>query len=160
MKRFRELSRLNGALEVLRWLCVLPAAYLTSLLPYLFFWLMIPPRMAQPPGTPRPLPPPDWQRMLVPWLVALLTAPGFVLVGSLVAPRHRRYVAVVLAFLVALHAFLYHILIHLPGAPHYTHFTAAVLAAAGSAGLVWYFDRRSRTPSPLGAETAEHARGV
>ena len=141
MKRFAELSGAQKVVEIVRWLCVLPAAVLTSRVPFLFFWLLIPPQMAQLPGTPKPPPPPDWQRMLIPWLVALLTAPGFVLVGSLVAPRHRRYVAVVLALLMTLHAFLYHILIHLPGTPHYMYFAAAVLAAAGSAALFFYFDR-------------------
>ena len=142
MKRFAELSAGQKAIEIVRWLSVLPAAFFTSRLPYLFFWLLIPPPMAQLPGTPRPPPPSDLQRMLVPWLLALLTAPGFVLVGSLVAPRRRRYVAIVLALLFTLHAFLYHILIHLPGTPHYTYFAAAVLAAAGSAALVFYFNRR------------------
>ena len=141
MKRFAELSGGQKSIEIVRWLCVLPAAVFTFRLPYLFFWLIIPPAMAQPPGTPKPPPPPDWQRMLIPWLLALLTVPGFVLVGSLVAPRYRRYVAVVLALLMTLHAFLYHILIHLPGTPHTTYFVAAQLAAVGSAALVFYFDR-------------------
>jgi hypothetical protein len=141
MKSFSELSAGQKTVEVLRWICVLPAAIVISLLPYLFFWLLIPPRMAQLPGTPPPPPPSELQRMLIPWLVALLTVPGFVLVGSLVAPRHRRYVAVVLAVLVTLHAILYHIVIHLPGKPHYTHFAASLLAAAGSAALVFYLDR-------------------
>lgn len=146
MKRFFELSAAQKAIEIVRWLCVLPVALFTSRLPYLFFWLLIPPQMVLPPGTPRPPPPPDWQRMLIPWLIALLTAPGFVLVGSLVAPRHRRYVAVVLAILTTLHAFLYHILIHLPGTPHTTYFVAAQLAAVGSAALVFYFERRRSIP--------------
>jgi hypothetical protein len=151
MKRFAELSGAQKAIEIVRWLCVLPAVVLTSRVPYLFFWLLIPPQMAQLPGTPKPPPPSDLQRMLIPWLVALLTAPGFVLVGSLVAPRRRRYVAIVLALLMTLYAFLYHILIHLPGTPHYTYFAAAVLAAAGSAALVFYFD---------GPRSMPHAEGV
>jgi hypothetical protein len=142
MKRFSELSAGQKAVEIVRWLCVLPGAIFTFRLPYFFFWLIIPPAMVQPPGTPKPPPPPDWQRMLIPWILALLTAPGFVLAGSLVAPRHRRYVAVVLAILMTLHAFLYHILIHLPGTPHYTYFAAAVLAAVASAGLVYWLDRQ------------------
>ena len=147
MKRFAELSGAQKAVEIVRWLCVLPAAFFTSRLPYLFFWLLIPPQMALPPGTPKPPPPSDLQRMLIPWLLALLTAPGFVLVGSLVAPRHRRYVVIVLALLITLHAFLYHIVIHLPSTPHYTYFAAAVLAAAGSAALVFYFDRPPAAPA-------------
>ena len=142
MKQFSELSAAQKAIEIVRWLCVLPTAVFTFRLPYLFFSLIIPPAMTQPPGMPKPPPPPDWQRMLIPWLIALLTAPGFVLIGSLVAPRHRRYVAVVLALLVTLYAFLYHIYIHLPGTPHYTYFAAAVLAAAGSAALIFYFEWR------------------
>jgi hypothetical protein len=150
MKRFAELSGGQRAIEVVRWMCVLPAAILTSRLPYLIFWLLMPPAMARLPGTPKPPPLPDWQRMLIPWLLALLTAPGFVLIGSLVAPRHRRYVAIVLAILATLHAFLYHVVIHLPGTPHYTHFVAAVLAAASSAGLMWYFDRQASTGNRTG----------
>lgn len=95
--------------------------------------------------------------MLIPWLLALLTAPGFVLIGSLVAPRGRRYVAVVLAIVATLHAVLYHIVIHLPGTPHYTSFAAALLAVAGSAALVWYFDRQRSTPEAKGPEQSPFA---
>jgi hypothetical protein len=146
MKRFAELSAAQKAIEIVRWICVLPAAVFTSRLPYFLFSLVIPPRMAQLPGTPQPPPPSYLQRLLLSLLAALLISIGFVLVGSLVAPRHRRYVAVVLAVLVTLHAILYHILIHLPGTPHYTNFAAAVLAASGSAAIVFYVDRRRPEP--------------
>jgi hypothetical protein len=140
MKRFAELSAAQKAIEIVRWICVLPAAIFTSRLPGFLFSFVMPPALAQPPGTPQPPPPSELQRMLLSLLAALLVSIGFVLVGSLVAPRHRRHVAIILAILIALHAFLYHILIHLPGTPHYTSFAAATLAAIASVWLVYWFD--------------------
>lgn len=147
IKRFSELTIAGQAIEVLRWFCLLPAAYLSSRLPYLFFWLLIPLPMAQPPGTPQPPPSSYLQRMLLSLVAALLVSLHFVLAGSLVAPRRRGYVAIVLALLATLHAVLYHIVIHLPGTPHYTSFAAALLAAFASAALVFYLDRRRPAPS-------------
>ena len=149
MKRFAELSAGQKAIEIVRWLCVLPVAIFTSRLPYLLFWLLMPTPMAQPPGTPPPPPPPYLQRLLLSLIAAVLISMGFVLVGSLVAPRHRRHVALVPALLITLYAFLYHILIHLPGTPHYTNFAVATLAAIASARLVYWLDRRVPLPSSL-----------
>jgi hypothetical protein len=144
MKRFGELSAGEKAIEIVRWLFVLPAAYFTSRLPYFVLGLVMPRPAAQLPGTPLPPPPSYLQRLLLSLVAALLVSMIFVLVGSLVAPRHRRYVAVVLAVLWSIYAFLDHIYIHLPGTPHYANFAAAILAAAGAAALVFYYDRPPR----------------
>lgn len=142
MKPFSQLSIARKALEIFRWLCLLPAAWFASLIPFVVFALLTPRAVVQPGGF-HPAPPPsDFRRLVAPWLVALLTAPLFVLVGSLVAPRYRRTTAALLALLWTAYAFLSHIYVHLPGTPHYLHFTAAVLFAVAAAAIVFYFNRR------------------
>lgn len=145
MKPFSQLSIAGKTLEIFRWICALPAAWCASLIPFVVFALVTPPAMAQPGGF-RPAPPPsEFRRFVAPWLVALLTAPLFVLIGSLVAPRYRRTTAALLALLWTAYAFLSHIYVHLPGTPHYLHFIAAVLFAAAAAAIIFYFNRERAT---------------
>jgi hypothetical protein len=155
MKPFSQLSTAQKALDILRWLCLLPAAWLASQIPFVVFALVTPPALAQPGGF-QPAPPiSDFRRYVAPWLVALLTAPLFVLVGSLVAPRYRRTTAALLALLWTAYAFLSHIYIHLPGTPHYLHFTAAVLFAAAAAAIVFYLNRQGAVGVLASADRSE-----
>jgi hypothetical protein len=147
MKRLSELSAASKAVEIVRWICVLPAACLASLLPRFASALLLPRPVIQPPGFTPTAPPSDILVLLRQWLVPPLTAIGFVLVGSLVAPRHRRYVAIVLAVLLIAEAFLSHVFVHLGrGKPNVGDFAAIALAALASAALVFYLDRRRPNP--------------
>jgi hypothetical protein len=147
MKRFSELSAAGKAFEIVRWICVLPAACLASLLPRFASALLLPTPVIQPPGFTPAASPSDILVLLRQWLFPPLTAIGFVLAGSLVAPRHRRYVALVLTVLLLGEAFLSHVFVHLGrGRPNYGDFAGIALAALASAALIFYLDRRRVDP--------------
>ena len=141
MKRFSEQSGMQKALEVVRWIAVLPVAYVASQVPFLLFVMFRPFAVVQQPGFTPAGPPSDLRWLIVTWIIIPLGAAAFVVAGSLSAPRLRRYVAVALAALFTLNALLSHVLLRLPGIPNFDHFAAATLAAAVAAGAVCYFNR-------------------
>jgi hypothetical protein len=151
MKLFAELTGKEKGIEVLRWLCVVPAVVLAGMAPRVIARLLMPPALAQPPGTP-PVPVSDFQRYYLPTIIGIVMAAGFVIVGAKVAPRWRLRVAVVLALLWMLYSFAVHVLPHpVRDLRHYQHFIVASIAAAGSAAYVWHSEKskRARTHRPL-----------
>jgi hypothetical protein len=148
MQRFSELSAVAKAIEIVRWICILPAAGFASLLPKFASAFLLPTPVVQPPGFPPAASPSDLLLLLRQWFFPPLTAIGFVLAGSLVAPRHRRYVAAVLTVLLLAEAFLSHVFVHLGrGRPNYGDFAIIALSALAAAALVFYLDR-CRTDPP------------
>ena len=77
---------MQRALEVLRWIAVLPAAYFASQTPFFITALFRPPAVVQQPGFTPAGPPSDLRRHVVLWVILPLTAAAFVVVGSLIAP--------------------------------------------------------------------------
>jgi hypothetical protein len=147
MKRFSELSTAAKAIEIVRWICVLPAAGFASLLPKFASAFLLPAPVLQPPGFTPDASPSELLLLLRQWLFPPLTAIGFVLAGSLVAPRHRRYVAIVVTVLLLAEAYLSHVFVHLGrGKPNYGDFAVIALAGLASAAFVFYLDRRSVEP--------------
>jgi hypothetical protein len=141
MKRIAELTAAQMGLEILRWICVLPAAVFASQAPNFAAAILRPPAVVQPAGFAPAAPPSVFRRALYTAVILPLSGAAFVVAGALVAPRFRRFIAIALAVLFAVLALLSHVLVHLPGTPHYDHFFATALAAAATAGAICYFDR-------------------
>jgi hypothetical protein len=133
--------------EVLRWLLVLPAAWIgTQALPFVLRFI-VPPAMAQLPGAPA-APVSDFNRYVLPLLVHAVAGALFVIVGVKTAPRGRRVVAIVLASLWCLLALLIHVLLHNSrGVLNYLHFAAAALGAIGAAISIFFSERARTTPA-------------
>ena len=145
MRAFAELSRTEKSIEVVRWLCVVPAAWVAGMAPRFIEALVRPPALAQLPGTPRP-PVSDFQRIYLPHLLGIVMAAAFVFVGAKVAPRRRVLVAVVLAAFWTAYAFMIHVLPHASFELRYLarHLTATAAAVAATA-YIWY----SETQKPI-----------
>ena len=147
MKRFSDLTGKEKLVELLRWLLVPAAAVLGVLALGFIAGLLIPPLLAQPPGSP-PAPLSAFRRLVLPRILSILVAAGFVIAGAKTAPRFRIPTAVVLAIVWALYSFMSHVLIHLGrGTPHYAHFAVAAVAAASAAAYVVSSEKR-KTSSP------------
>lgn len=143
MKPFSALTGQEKTLEALRWLCV-PIAAAAALAVVIFIaGLAMPPMYVQPPGTPPP-PAPVIPRVVTFRAFSVIAALAFVLAGAKTAPRFRLVVALVLAGLWIAHAFLYRIVVHLPGTPHYLDFALAIAAAGGAAALIYYAEKSNR----------------
>ena len=84
MRSFAELTAREKSIEVVRWVLVVPAAWLAGMaLPFLER-LVRPPMMVQPPGTPRPQVS-DFQQFYLPHLLGIVMAAAFVIVGAKMA---------------------------------------------------------------------------
>ena len=144
MQSFAELSSKEKVIEVVRWLCVLPAAWLAGMAPRFLVALIRPPVMAQLPGTPRP-PVSDFQRIYLPLLIGILMAGAFVVVGAKIAPRRRVLVAIVLAAFWTLYVFTIHVLLPASYEPRYVarHFISAA-AAVAAAVYIWHSESSKR----------------
>jgi hypothetical protein len=141
MRSFAELNTSEKCLELLRWVCVVPAAVLAGMAPRYLASLLMPPALAQPPGMP-PATVPYFQRYYLPYLVGFVMAAAFVIVGARTAPRRRVPVAIMLAGLWMLFSFIIHVLPHLGHGPqHYRHFYVAVLSATVAAANIWYSEK-------------------
>jgi hypothetical protein len=145
MRPFAELSAKEKGIEVVRWVCVLPAAWLAGMAPRYIEMLVRPPAMAQLPGTPRPVES-DFQRFYLPHMMGLVMAAAFVIVGAKVAPRWRRPVAAVLAVLWMIFTYLIHVGPHASYELRYlSQFIVATVAGLGAAAYIWFSESRQRT---------------
>jgi hypothetical protein len=132
-------------MEVVRWVCVLPSAWLAGMAPRFIDRLVRPPALALPPGTPRPTVS-DFQRIYLPHLLGFVMATLFVVVGAKMAPRSRLAVASVLAFLWMIFCYLIHVRPHGSYELRYlTQFIVATLAALAATAYIWNSESRPRT---------------
>jgi hypothetical protein len=142
MRPFAELSGKEKCVEVLRWLCVLPAAWLASMTPRYIYMLVRPPMMAQPPGTPPP-PVSEFQRFYLPHLFGLVMAAAYVIVGAKIAPRWRLRVAAILAVTWMVFSYLIHVRSHHSFELRYwTHFIVASMGVFGANAYIAYSESR------------------
>jgi hypothetical protein len=141
MKPFSELTGREKAIELLRWICVPATAVLAIVAVRVIAGFLMPPALAQPPGSPA-IPASDFNRFILPWIFGLLMALAFVITGATTAPRRRVATAVVLVVLWTLYSLQIHVLVHLGrGVPHYTHFVVAAVAAACGAVYIVYSEK-------------------
>jgi hypothetical protein len=144
MRPFVELSAKEKATEIVRWLCILPAAWLAGMTPVFIDRLLRPPALALPPGTPRPVVS-DLQRLYLPHLLGIVMAAAFVIFGAKIAPRWRLPVAATLAALWMLFSYLIHVGPHASFELRYlTHFIVATLSALTATAYIAYAESRQR----------------
>ncbi|HEX2475165.1 MAG TPA: hypothetical protein VHK01_10480 [Lacipirellulaceae bacterium] len=144
MRSFAELSAREKSIEVVRWVLVVPAAWLAGMVPVFLERLIRPPMMVQPPGTPRP-PVSDFQRIYLPHLLGVVMAAAFVIVGAKVAPRWRLPVAGILAAAWIVYSYLLHVMPHGSFELKYlTQFIVATLGAIAATMYVWWAERDRR----------------
>ena len=143
MKSFSERTGKEKAIELLRWVLVPCVAVLAGfVVPRLIANFLMPPALAQPPGTPR-VPPSDFQRFYLPWIATILMGAAFVIAGAKTAPRGRFATALVLVTLWTLYSLMWHVLVHpVRDIRHYTQFLVATLAAASGAAYIAYSEKR------------------
>jgi hypothetical protein len=141
MRLFAELSATGKSIEVVRWFLAVPAAWLAGITPRFIYWLVTPPMMAQPPGTPRP-PVSAFQRIYLPHLLAIVTAAAFVIVGAKVAPRWRVPAAGILAAAWTVFSYLHHVMPHGSFELRYwTYFIVSTFGALAATIYVWCAER-------------------
>jgi hypothetical protein len=144
MRTFADLSAKEKSIEVVRWLCVVPAAWLAGMIPRYVEMLVRPPALAQLPGTPRP-PVSDLQRIYLPHMMAMVMAAAFVIVGAKIAPRWRLRVASVLAALWLVFSYMLHVWPHTSLELRYlTRFIVSTVAALAAVVYIWYSASRKR----------------
>jgi hypothetical protein len=144
MKPFSALSNQEKAGELFRWLLVPVALAATFAVIVYVGKVAMPAAMAQPPGAPPP-PAAMIPRVVVYRALALVMIVATILAGSWTAPRYRVELAITLAAIWIGHAVLYRIVVHLGrGMPHYLDFVLAVLAAAGSVGVIYFAEKSKR----------------
>ena len=137
MKSFSELTGTEKAVEVVRWVCVPAAAVLGVLALGIVANFVMPPAVAQLPGTPV-APPSEFRRFILPPLSRVVMAATFVIAGAMMAPRRRFAPAIVLAVLWILYSFGYDVLVHGGGGiKYYANFAVAVAAALGAASIFY-----------------------
>jgi len=144
MKPFSDLTGKEKSIEVLRWICVPVAALVGAMAVPMVLRLLIPPPMAQLPGTP-PTPGADVQRYVLPWIAPIVMSLPMVIAGAKTAPRWRLATAIVLAVLWALYAIQYYLVVHWVNGSggHNAHFAVAI--ASGAAGVAYvYFSEKAR----------------
>ena len=136
MPSFSDLTPKEKLLEAIRWLLVPVAATMSVVALIALSRVVMPPALAQLPGTPV-VPPSDFHRYVLPRVFGVVMAAAFVVAGAKVAPRGRFATAVVLAIAWIGYSFLIHVFVHLGrGAPNLVHFLLAAVAAAGAAAYV------------------------
>lgn len=142
MKPFSELTAAEKSVEVLRWLCVPVAAVVGAMAVPMVLRLLIPPAMAQLPGTP-PAPTADLQRYVLPWIAPIVMAIPLVVAGAMTAPRWRFATAIVLAALWTAYAVQFYLVVHWlhGGHGHYAHFVVAIAAGATGVACVYYSEK-------------------
>lgn len=141
MKSFSELTGKEKITELLLWLCVPAAAVLGVLALRLIAGFVMPPVLAQLPGS-AAMPASDFGRVFLHSVSGILTAAVFVIAGAKTAPRGRLATAIVLAGLWGLAALSSHVLVHLSqGTPHYMHFFVEAMGAAGAAVAIGYSEK-------------------
>lgn len=145
MKSFSELSGKAKAVELLRWALVPCVAVLAGyVIPRIIANFLMPPPLAQPPGTPR-VPPSDFQRIYLAWIAPILMGVAFVIAGAKTAPRRRSATAIVLAGLWMLYSFRWELLVHpVRDIRHYARFLVAMLAAASGVASIACSEKTNR----------------
>jgi hypothetical protein len=144
VRPFAELSAKEKCVEVVRWLCVVPAAWLAGMLPRFIYAIVRPPALAQLPGTPRP-PVSDLQRIYLPHLLGIVMAAAFVIVGAKLAPRWRLPAAAVLAVLWMVFSYGIHVWPHASFALRYlSQFMVASVSALAATAYIWYSETRKQ----------------
>ena len=140
MKPISDLSPREKAVELLRWLLVLPSAMLAGLILRLIATALTPPVTAQLPRAPSEIS--GFRRFVLPHLLGALVAAAFVVAGAKLAPRRRSATAIVLALVWTLSTFAIHVLGHHgAGRPHLKPIAVAMVATACGAAFVWYSER-------------------
>jgi hypothetical protein len=146
MKRFSELTGWGRLIEVLRWLCVLPAAVLGDIA--LEFVVEAAVQIARFGGWGNLV---DSSSAYSLWMFLYLVPPksAFVIAGAKMAPRYQRATAIVLTLLGFLFSLMTHVISQQlagrrVGITNYTHLFAESAAALGGAAYIALEDRRSR----------------
>jgi hypothetical protein len=139
MKSFSELTGKEKLIELLRWLCIPPAAMLGFVVAYYGGGFCLP--LAEFVGIVNPPSDMGFNRMLryVIWLFPMGAA--YVVAGALAAPRWRMLPALVLAVLWILWTGRIH------GWSRESVVGAAVAAMSGAAFVFWSEGRRKRQPT-------------
>jgi hypothetical protein len=146
MQTFAELSARDKFIEVVRWILVPAAAVMVVVALNVIARAVMPPALAQPPGTPR-VPPSAVQRFVLPHLSSILLGLGIVIAAAKMAPRLRVLTAAMVATVWIALALQSHLLVHgSPDTRHYLHFAVAAAAAVGGVAFVWYTDNRKEKP--------------
>jgi hypothetical protein len=110
--------------------------------PRFIYWLLVPPPVAQPPGTPRPTVT-DFQRIYLPHMMGIVMAAAFVIAGAKVAPRWRLPVAAILAVVWMILSYMMHVWPHASFELRYlTHFILASVAALAAVVYIWHSESR------------------
>lgn len=143
MNSFSNLTTTAKAVEVLRWIGVLPVAVLCQSLYHMIVMALFLTKATVGGEVPQ-------RSALVDFLYLLIYYPPhvalFVIAGAMVAPRFRLATAILLAVLAIALSLTIHVL--LPdnvGVNNYKHFTAESAGAIGGLVFVFYWERRSRT---------------
>jgi hypothetical protein len=143
MRPYSGLTGREKAIELLRWICVLPAAMLGSFATYYIGGLVG--RLAQYGwGTPV-------ESTLVYYLLLLLfyipKEAAFVIAGAKTAPRSRLATTTVLAVARLVMSLIVHVLKQPnPGVVNYTHFTAESAGVAFGIAYIFYSEKMKGTP--------------
>ena len=150
MKRFSELASDAKLIEVLRWVCVLPAAVLGAFVVQYIVHAVV--QIADYGGW--DLRDSSLGYALRVFIYYVLRKAAFVIAGAKMAPRHQVATAIVLAVLGILSSLMIHIAgQHLVGnyvgLVNYTHFLAESAGAlGGAAGIAVHDWRKRRTGVP------------
>jgi hypothetical protein len=137
MKSFSELTGIEKTFEILRWICVPVAAVLGVVALGMMVRVVMPPSLAQLPGTPV-APPSEFRRFVLPPISRAVMAATFVTAGAMMAPRRRFTPAIVLAVLWILYSFGYDVLVHHGGGiKYYANFAVSATTALGAAYIFY-----------------------
>jgi hypothetical protein len=157
MRSFAELSARDKSIEVVRWVLVVPAAWVAGMALVFLERFIRPPMMVLPPGTPRP-PVSDFQRIYLPIVLGIVMAAAFVIVGAKTAPRWRVRVAGILAALWIVFSYLFHVGPHASFELRYlTHFIVATVGAIAATIYVWWSERNKRVRSEAADERSRQS---
>jgi hypothetical protein len=144
MQTFAELSARDKSIEVVRWILVPVTAVMVFEALHVVAWAVMPPALAQPPGTPR-VAPSAVQRFVLPHLSSILLGLGVVIAAAMMAPRLRVLAATIVACVWISLALQSHLLVHgSPDIRHYLHFAVAAAAAVGGVAFIWYTESSQR----------------
>lgn len=135
MRQFRELTGRDKAIEVIRWICVLPTAAFGSIVTQSIVGMVT--RLGHYDLGDTPLA--YWSRVFLFYLVFALV---FVVAGAKMAPRHRGATAIALTFFSILLSLTIHVVVQRlagnnVGVANYTHFAAQSTGALCGTALVF-----------------------
>jgi hypothetical protein len=145
MQSFHELTSREKRIQILRWLCVLPAAALAEFVVHWIVGSVLRVAVSAVPGA-------LGESIVADSFMVLYLAPAtaaFVVVGAKVSPRRQFETAIALAVLGILLSLATHVIVQLFGGNrvgfrNYMHFTAEAVGAIGGAAYVFVQARRNR----------------